>query len=256
MKVWTISLGFVPARIWRQSLEAYHRTRNPALEYTHVFVDQHYPLNREQNALGLKQVCDDHGILFLDPGENLGLHGGFNWALKQIQARDGDLVIGYDPDSHPITPGWDMALVNSLEICPDLAWVTLMSQRAREDILPKGYITRKAHHIELWEMRHAVINSICAWRVDFLNRAGGLQEPMKYYGHLESRMWQELQKQGKKWAFLPGYWEDYRLWPLHDQEYIRWKWYYAHRKLFEYGFDEYVRRGCFVIPEEPIGKLP
>ncbi len=246
MAVITISLGFVPARILAPSLDAYRATRNPALSYRHYLLDQHYPVDKEANRIAIREICRREGVEVLDAGRNLGLHLGFNEAMRMIAPAPDDIVIAYDPDSTPTTPGWDMALVRAILGDPwqKIVWASLMNPRSEADLHARGF-TKSASDgfIETWKTHAAVTNSICAWRAGWLQKVGGLSEPNAWYGHLESSMWAKLQATQSDWAFLPGWREVDSLRDLHDRSYVVWKWVTAHLGSYTGDFESWLAAG-------------
>jgi len=248
--IYTITLGHVPARIWEKSLAQYHATRHGGVEYRHLFLNQHYPLNKKENEERLREICSTGGVEWLDAGGNLGLHGGFNWVLNKINVQPGDLVIGYDPDSWPISSGWDMALLTAVRD-PRVGWASLWGPWVDQDMADrkaKGLLDRiDVGHIETWAIRAPIMNSVCAFRGDFLKASGGLHENYHWYGTLEIAMWSHLQKNNMRWVFLPGWREDHTAHFEQDPEYRRWKWYYVHERKFNGSFADYVAAGCPIL---------
>lgn len=247
MGVFVITLGFAPARLLRRSFENYHRTRTEQ-DVSHVLVDQHYPLRKEQNREEVRAICEEFGVKIADPGKNLGLHHGFNFGLKASGAKPGDVVIALDPDSFPVTQGWDTALVRAIQVDPQrkVVWSTIMHPNCKNDILQahKGYDERWAdeRRIKMWVMRLPVMNTTCAWDVEWLLSVGGLDEPRPFYGHLEANMFSKLGR--KQWAFLPDFIETDELHLLHDPEYVRYKWAHSHTMKFNGDFEAYIAAGC------------
>lgn len=242
----TITLGFAPSRIWRQSIAAYAKTRNPDLGYRHFFLNQHYPLNKAQNEKENREICDQYGVEYLDAGRNIGLHNGFNYALKAINPGPGSIVIAYDPDTNPISPGWDMALVRAIRGDPKqkVVWASLLHEAARLEVAQRGFESRKADgYIEMRIPRGPVMNSICAWSVDWLLSVGMLIEPNDWYGHLESAMWNKLN--GKQWAFLPGWTENEEFRSQQDEEYKIYKWELAHKGSTTLDFESWLKTATF-----------
>lgn len=243
--VFTITLGFVPARIWRQSAAAYAKTRNPDLRYRHYFVDQHYPLNKEKNRAELREICAEYGIEVLDPGRNLGLHEGFNWALRTINPPKHAVIIAYDPDVNPTTPGWDMALVRAIRGDSErkTVWSSLMHEMAEKELAQRGHKPyRKADgYLRLIPVRTSIMNSISAFSNEWLTRTGGLHEPTNYYGHLEAAMWARLE--GKDWVFLPDYTENEDFRHQQDEEYKVYKWVHAHLDSWKGDFESWLAAG-------------
>lgn len=174
--------------------------------------------------------------------------------MSQLNMADDDVVIGYDPDSCPISPGWDLALVEVMRKDPNVNWSSLMSPRCQPELTARGYTSRKLDQIEVWYTKQAVVNSICAWRVGWLRRIGGLQEPNAFYGGLECSMYAALGP--NQWAFLPGWWEDDRLRDGMDPEYRVWKWRHAHLHDWPGDFKSFLEAGAPLPPSETPRKLP
>lgn len=254
MRVYVITLGFVPSRIWEKSLDQFYKLKNPDIKIEHLFVDQHYPLNEDINRRDLWEINCSYGITTLDPQKNLGLHEGFNYALKRIPLQREDIVVGYDPDSFPISEGFLGAMVHPFALDPFIGWVSLMNERAKPELIDRGYTLKKKGHLNLWYTHKPVVNSICAWRASFLLDVGGLHEPNPWYGHLETEMWDRLKSKKLEWAFTQDWWEDDRLRNLQDEEYKNWKWYFSHCKYIDYDFKTYIKNGCPIFREKPTPK--
>lgn len=240
MRIYTITMGFVPNRIWKQSVESYYRHAQRKTE--HIFVDQHYPLNENENRRALWQTCCDHGISVIDPGRNLGGVNGFNYAIDRINPNPEDVIIGYDPDSFAISPGWDGALVDAIALDPKINWTSLMSDRAKPELQSRGYDKRFVSHIEVWKTRQPVVNSVCAFRAGWLKSIGGLGQNSAWYGGLETKMFESLR--GGEWCFVPGWFESDEIRNQQDREYLWWKWMHAHLHEWPGDFKSYVAAGC------------
>lgn len=206
-RVFVVTLGFANPATINASMERLYSTR--ALEFTHVLVDQHFPLPSEAAcSLNLLRLTEQYRCSYLNPGYNLGLASGFNYAVAEMRMKPEDIVIGFDPDCMPVTPGWDDALFEVLACHPDVGWASLGNDVSEREMRERGFETRAHGGSEIWLTQHAVVNSICAWRVSWLQAVGGLQEPNKYYGGLESRMFPLLAQRGYRWAFLPAFREE------------------------------------------------
>ena len=246
MAIHAITLAFANEAILERSIEAFHTTRNPDLRIDrHVIVDQHYPLRYEVVRACLDRLAVRFPTIeIVDPGRNLGLHDGFNWALKALDPHDDDIVIGYDGDSLPIKPGWDMALVRALSArrrdqLGSIVWSSLANPRTIADIKLRGYDRVKVDgYLELWLTRTAITNSVCAWRVGWLRKVGWLQEPKAFYGHLESTMWGKLA--GNRWAVIPDWPESDELRKLHDRLYVIYKWRHSHLSNWPGDFASFI----------------
>lgn len=253
MAVYAITLAFMNPEIVKTSIEAFHATRNPELPLAgHYVVDQHYPLQREAAKQTLRELP---GCTVLDPGRNLGLHEGFNWAMRQLPLKPEDIVIGYDADSLPLSRGWDMALVRAIEARRsdghgEVVWSSLGNPRTLSDLYARGYDPVTADgYLRLFLTRTAITNSVCAWRYGWLKEVGFLEEPRAFYGHLEAAMWGKL-RPGKRWAVLPDWTESDALREKHDRAYIVYKWRHSHLNDWPGDFESFVKAGC---PEPPEG---
>lgn len=246
MAVYTIAMAFMNYRIIAKSLAAFQDTRNVALENKLVILNQHYPLNYDENQVVLKELAKQHNATLLDAGKNLGLHDGFNFVVDKIKPNDNDILIGYDPDSLPLQYGWDMALVRAIDGDPTgrAIWSSLMNPRSKRDIMERGYEKRKSDgYIEIWETKLPVTNSICAFKAGWLKSIGGLQEHSKYYGHLESCMYEKIDKKKNGWVFLPGWTESDCLRDMHDRDYVIYKWCHSHLKSWDGDFKSWLDAG-------------
>lgn len=247
--IYAISLAFMPARIVRESFEAFYATCNPELPLFHVLLDQHYPVDKAENQVELEAICGEFDVAYLRAHQNLGLHRGFNFCLEELAVTASDIVIGYDPDSHPVSEGWDMALVRAIQGDPEarIVWASLMNERAYPEILKRGYDQRVVDgYIEVWEPKQPTVNSICAWRCDWLLEHGGLDQPRPYYGHLESTMWNRLGPYS--WAFLTGWSETDEIRDLHDRDYVHWKACHSHLQSFDRDFEAWLESGKPIPP--------
>lgn len=262
MAVYAITLAFCHPEILKLSMRAFYKTRNHDLSLDgHFIVDQHYPLHGQKIFEELKMQTLINGQTILDPGRNLGLHVGFNWALSQIKPNREDIIIGYDADSLPLSRGWDMALVRAIEAKRsdghgEVVWASLGNPRTLSDLYARGYDPVTADgYLRLFLTRTAITNSICAWRYGWLQDVGFLDEPRAFYGHLEAAMWGKL-RPGKRWAVLPDWTEGDALRDMHDRAYIVYKWRHSHLNDWPGDFESFVKSGCPEAPEAAPASIP
>lgn len=240
MTTYVITMCFNRPDIIMESL-AQCRATIGDIDYRHILIDNYYPLpNKADNH---RTLCKLHGTAkyeVLDAGRNLGLHGGFNWACAQLPLKDDDIVIGYDPDSYPVTNGWGMALITAIKFGGNVAWASLMNPISRRELTERGFTPRKINQLVVWETHKPCVNSICAWPWEFLRRAGGLKEPNAFYGGLECALWADVNHQNKKWVYIDGYWEESRYMEKQDAHYRDYKWHHAHTGKWPGDFDSYL----------------
>lgn len=239
--IFTITLGYAPFHMLRESIAQYYRTSTYKF-HRHIYVDQHYPKDKELNRTKCTEICNEYGMEIIDPGKNLGLHHGFNYALNIIGPKSDDIVIAFDPDSFPLTQGWDSALISVLS-SPDICWATLMAPRCLNDLSKYICESKTINGINATIAPRAVVNTTCAWKISFLEKIGGLRENSEYYGHLEAPMYHEMQKLGLKWAFLPDFTESEDLNLRHDPEYGQYKLVHAHLGTYKKDFESWLHDG-------------
>lgn len=178
----------------------------------------------------------------MDAGKNLGLHHGFNHVLSKIGFNSSDDVIAFDADTFPLTDAWDRDLINLLRE-KDIGWASLMNPRSEREITPKRYKKRMVGDVEAWITPEPVVNSISAFRGDFLCATSGLHEKNDYYGHLEGVMWPLLKQLRLEWAFVVNQKESEHLRNEHDDDYTRFKWVIAHEGSWTSDMESWIKAG-------------
>ncbi len=242
--IYAISLGFVPARIARESFHSFYTKKHPGLEVRHIFLNQHYPLNEAENSVALRVICDSYGIEFMDAGRNLGLHKGWNYVQERLPLKPEDVVIAYDPDSNPISPGWDMALITALND-PRHGWATLNSAWAEDQVTRAGFEERiVGGHLAVRKVSQACMNSVSAWKGKYLLHTKGLYEGNEFYGGLECHMFPKLAECGLEWVFVRDWWEDHSFHVQQDPQYRDYKWAHAHLGTWKGDFKSFLDAGC------------
>jgi hypothetical protein len=203
-------------------------------------VNHHYPVAKDANKYALAEVCRDFKINWLDPGMNVGLHRGLNWAISEIGLTRDDLLIVADPDTNPVTLGWDAAL---LQVAgdPSSGWVALSNSQTPMEIAsrPRDFEPRIIRGVQAFRALRPAVVSIAAYRLGWVLAAGGFHEPCKFYGHLESAMFQDLEAAGQHFVLLRNYREDDEIKAGQDEVYAQWKEAHAFRG-YDKNFDEFL----------------
>ena len=204
MRISMITMAYANHRVFDASLAAYYHTTNRELVNDHVIVDQHYPLHRPQLLGVMNKWAGQLQAQVMDPGKNLGLHNGFNFAMQKLAlgwAPD-EFVIGYDPDECPITPGWVRAMFDVMTANASIGWLSLTSGSTDVDQKGFSYKDRQiaGHKVRFFDT--AKMNIVCMWRTSMLRQVGWLDEPRPYYGLLESMMWPRLERLGWKTGYM------------------------------------------------------
>ena len=242
-KLWTITLLYNRPAIVQEAIGQYYKTRGLGGEgFQHVFVQHHYPFDKKRTREETKKVCEGVGGLYLDPGKNLGLHDGFNWAMAQLPIEDHHYVIMYDGDNFPVNPGWDDALVRTLFYDEKLTWTTLWNPEIKNTHGRLRWERRTiVDHIRVWTPSAPYVKTVSAWKAGRLKEIGGFSEPTGYWGHLESAMHNKIRPRGWLDAFLPDYYESSA--PSHriDPEYHAWKVAHAHTFKVKVDLEQWLR---------------
>jgi hypothetical protein len=226
MKVWTISLCFNDPQIIRQSIASYYATKDPRVETVHLLVDQHWPIGYAKLRTELESIARDYRCILLDPGLNLGLHRGFNWAWGQFNIPDNAGIIGFDPDCIPTTPGWDMKMCELFCAKDDAAWISLMNPRTLSEVKARMDIEVRLGGHFAFRMKHPTVNSICMFRQRWLRECGGILENNPFYGTLEMAMFPKLGK--NFWYIMRDVYESDGNRDQENHLYREWKWRTCH----------------------------
>jgi len=219
-------------KVIKRSLTKLRKTDSLGLPI--IALDNHYPTLTKGQKTRLKNMFD---LTILDAGENLGLSGGYNYIIEQYPEED--YAILYDCDSNPETQGWDKALLDTIQHSK-VAYLSLMFDNAKREMKERGFNPWQCGEHVIWTPKEACQQSISCADLNYLRRIGGLQEPKKYYGGLESKMFKYWTPQHQI-GYIDGVYET----QLHgkddtDPKYKEYKWKYAHQGYGK-SFDEYLK---------------
>lgn len=192
-----------------------------------VLVDHLWPIDGEFTRKFIRELpCS----VFLEPETNMGGVGGANWAVAQLGLADDDVLIGYDPDSNPLTDGWGKALVDVMSADPQLDYLSLMP--VVHLLTHRWQFKVVRGHRVAWDDRPEMFG-VTAWRGKFIKRGlpdhrlyGGVEGDMHALGHVNH--------------YLYDFREGERAFP-HPASYTQWKREHV-AGTFPGNFDEFVRR--------------
>ena len=201
-----------------------------------IALDNHYPLITARQK---KAIVKQFDIELHDVGENLGLHHGYNYLIKE---KGIEKFILFDCDSMPKTKGWNLSMMEVMNF-PDIAYCCLENPVSNREMEERGYkFWKQGNHI-LLQPDVPCIMSITATSKTFVDSMGGLNEPNKYYGGLEAHIWRHFNEQNK-FVYIKGVEEsriEGKLKDLSDPDYKAYKWEHAH-KGYKGSFDEYLKK--------------
>jgi hypothetical protein len=220
----TVVLGFASLPVAERTMRQFAATRTSNSQL--VIVDNHYPLEEARcRDFWVRQALELGGV-YLDPGHNLGLHEGLNFALREVGATRDDVMLGMDPDTRPLTVGWDSALIEALSI-RKVGWASLWNPHSEREMRERGHDEGEGNSLRYWSTHKSVINSICGFNLGWVLDCGGFQEPSAYYGGLEGMMFPKCHDAGLRWLFLrdfkEGTWDE----DIVPVEYKRYKYEHA-----------------------------
>lgn len=241
MRIIVITLAYNSREMMRASLDRFRDTFGiPYNRFEHHFVDQCWP--KGGSAEFLQEQLSRGNTIVHRPGKNLGLHNGFNLALREAKIRPEDIVIGFDPDCFPETNGWGYAMERVLKADPSIGWVSCWNAHTSREFSERGDAgSFEAGGVPVKIARLPMLNSVCAWRGSYLLKAGGIHERNPLYGGLECDMWSSLAKTSMKWAFMPDYLEGSAPEELVDLDYREWKWVTTHGGQKQIDFSEWLQ---------------
>jgi len=201
------------------------RELNEGFDYTHVIADLGYPLensrhnwgktplyhtetkidNLQNNAIVADQYNSD-----LVKFKNKGVSGNWTTIAKLYDVKDGDVLIGADPDERPMDKGWVKAISEVMQADKDIAICSLMLPElmALEGFF-ENYILaeRMLNGHRVWYGK-----AMCQWALiaisgRFIEKAGGVPAPnvAPIYGWIENACGALMHHYGMTWVMLPDY---------------------------------------------------
>jgi hypothetical protein len=246
MKIWLSTPSFCKAKLLEESLEHIYKTP-PKRPFTHWVIDNHYPVNKAENSEKMKEICKKFGCIYIDSGKDLGLHGGLNNAMKQVNLKPGDILIGSDADDRP-SPGFLDEMAGAMMESPDFAILAAMfwviDQRMKEGVLrvhktPSGRTILVHPNAEMF--------CIAAFNTRIVNQELPFEQLYAYYGGIECALYGRWIQKGMKLGYLPEVRAD--VVPLNrddptlfDPEYRQWK--TDHVGGYKGSFEEWLQEKC------------
>lgn len=195
-----------------------------------VVVDHHWPMQKELTSHIIRDIAEIVSGDIIKPDKNYGGCGGANIAFKHLNLQDDDLVIGYDPDSNPITMNWGKSLVDVMIADPSIPYLSLMHAHVLKN---RNWKIREVAGHRVASDDHAEMFNVTIWRGSVIKN--GFPMDGKMWGGLESMLWSN----GIKGEYLIDVLEDCMS-IGHPKEYTDWK--IKHNSgEFPQNFDEYVK---------------
>lgn len=239
MKVYLVSLAFVPARIAIESMKQIYATIGN-IQFEHKILMQHYPINKELNDKLLTTLFNHYNCTIYDLGKNVGLSAGYNYLIQQCNLQPGDIVIGSDLDVNPIGEHWGKAIVDVINTDPTIGWVSLQNQHSERELNARGFTTHTINNRICYEGHDACVQSIVGWSAASLQGMNGLEEQSKWYGGGEVVSYPKLKALGLRWVYLAQYKEAFSPLCESDGPYRHYKWNLAHLRTTTLDFESWL----------------
>ena len=246
MKVFVICVAFGNADQVGASLRRFKSALpvGPGIELDKVVVNGHFPLNYKSNQALLPSVCEENGFRLLDPGKDLGSAQSQNWALRELGAKDGDFFVNLDPDSACDMEGWLTALLEVMKSERKIAILSLNTFWHWERIFRLGLPVETRYvgkYRVLFPLTPDLFN-LSVWRVEALNRIGGVLQGTASWGNVESFTMAALARADYRTALLYNFMEATDLKLMQPMEFIDWKKAHGVDRTFPGNFGEYCKR--------------
>lgn len=242
-RVWVLMNVFNRADICAEAMEQAYKTRwLGGAGWTHVWLNQHYPVRKRSNTKKMRDLCVEYGGLWMDAGRNIGLHEGLKYMFNRLPIADTDYILMLDPDNYPTNPGWDDALVRVLHYDPKIGQATLWQPAVRDHEKNINWgPERIVDGIKVRVCNQAFVRTVTCWRAGDIRKVGQWDEPCAFWGHLESVMTQRFTSRGFQDVYLPDFFESSA--PSHriDPEYQQYKVAHAHHRTWTGDLESYLR---------------
>lgn len=214
-------LAFNTLKMVRASIERFEQQRGKYPIEAKLLVDQHYPLvpSKDDHRAGLAAIAEEFGWQYVRPEKNLGVAGGWNFAVSHLGLGENDFLWGNDPDCYPLKAGYldaAMNVANANEQCvtvqlndPGLAILNL----PRDEYVCGGENVIRYRNVTAWP--------VGGFSVAWLNHMGGFLQGHPVYGYCEIVMYNRFHPQGGQALMLRDYHDHHQR--AEDALYVQWK---------------------------------
>jgi hypothetical protein len=224
IKIKMITMGYCKAETLALSMKKLYETKSPETEIEHYFVYHYYPINEAENKIRLKEIADKYGLIWLDPGKNLGNTVGHNWAQdNHIHAED--YLFGFDPDNCPKQEGWDLALYKVITH-PKIGWAALSCDATPNEVAGRQAFIKEENinGVNCYLCNTPMMLSIGVIDYSWVRDAGGMLPLTNFYGGTEIFMWPYLKNKGLELAILKDFKDSHEIKnATTDPIYHQWK---------------------------------
>lgn len=214
-------LAFNTLKMVRASIERFESQRGIYPIENKILIDQHYPIvaDRQKHQHGLIELCEEFGWSYARPAENLGVAGGWNFAVQELGLGDNDFLWGNDPDCFPLKAGYLDAAMNVANANEQCVTVQLndpgvhMLNLPRDEYVCGGENVIRYRNVTAWP--------VGGFSVAWLHHMGGFLQGHPVYGYCEIVMYNRFHPQGGQALMLRDYHDSHQR--AEDALYVQWK---------------------------------
>lgn len=213
----------------------------------YVLVDAHWPIDKEKSKFKLREIADNYNLPIIDPGKNRGVDGNWNFVISEMGLKDGDVLVGCDPDGRALQNEWASALMEVFNERDEMYYGACNENR----FYTHGWHNCSEEHALSSGLKYLTFSRIVAWSlggfdIGWVKRVGGIKQLSKHYGGIEDEMHGRCRPHGGNFFKLKDYY-DKHIYDVHV-DYVSWK---KHQARFAIGedidFESWLKReGKFI----------
>lgn len=192
-------------------------TLNDPKDFKHYIIDLGFPLSdgntlpdnvdeaKRINSDKLKSIAKKYGSEYVQMN-NIGVSQNWEQVYRYMKMQPKDVLIGADPDEHPLDKDWISAMGEVLRVDK----IGLASLMMTDHVPIVAKMGKK--EFEVNGVRYLRLNNFLNWALigmtgEWLDKMGGVPYPKgaKCYGWIEHEMIPLFEKHGYKWVILPDY---------------------------------------------------
>ena len=214
--------------------------------YEYYLIDVGYPLpDKRENAIKLAEIAHNNNVDLLRPYKNRGVAVNWMWACVELELKIGDVLIGMDPDSVPVTKGWADAVTDVLinEQYPmgycGLTRTTPPQLSTEVDESNKPYTLHEINGRKVRKYAQPVSWPMGGFNVEFM-RTVGIHQPRSHYGFIEMGTMKKMRDTKWDWCLLDEFYDE-----THDRGedlYKKWKVLQA-QGTYQKDFIDFIKEG-------------
>lgn len=210
----------------KEALELFEKQNKGFPVVKKLLLDPGYPLETEDNSLKLSMLAAEYGWQYAKI-ENISVADNWNQAIKLMDLKEDDIILGMDPDGRPQEDGWLAAMMDVFDHSPEC--ITVQFSQPGVEQQQHGQTVVKFGNTEVYNYPRLIAWSLGSFSVKWLNRIGGMGQQAAKYGYTEHHIMDHAGKLGAKFYILKGFHDHHLKAP--DDLYTQWKLESAQKKI-------------------------